>query len=165
VSSAPPRAAYKVNTLGDAGRGRRAARHIQGRQGFDGRGERGFGDLYSINAMTWGTVELEPEVRDWLENLSAGQFARALFYIDLLADQGPLLDEPYTRQLDGRLRELRFHLDRAAIRITYWMTGERRIILLTVFHKTQMREDREIARARRALKLCIDEGHTVDEEE
>jgi hypothetical protein len=30
------------------------------------------------------------------------------FYIDLLADQGPLLGEPYTRQLDGKLRELRF---------------------------------------------------------
>ncbi|WP_199754927.1 type II toxin-antitoxin system RelE/ParE family toxin [Amycolatopsis sp. WAC 04197] len=32
------------------------------------------------------------------------------FYGDLLAEQGPLLGEPYTRQLDGKLRELRFHL-------------------------------------------------------
>ena len=75
------------------------------------------------------------------------------------------LDEPYTRQLDGRLRELRFHMDRAAIRITYWIAAERRIILLTVFRKTQMREDRQIERARRAMARCIDEGHTVDEEE
>jgi len=115
--------------------------------------------------MTWGTVELEPEVRDWLEDLSTPQFARAAFYIDLLADQGPLLDEPYTRQLDGRLRKLRFHLDRAVIRITYWIAAEWRIILLTVFRKTQMREDRQVERARRALARCIDEGHTVDEEE
>ena len=115
--------------------------------------------------MTWGTVELEPEVRVWLEDLSIPHFARAAFYIDLLADRGPLLDEPYTRQLDGRLRELRFHLDRAAIRITYWIAAERRIILLTVFRKTQMREDRQIERARRALIRCMDEGHAVDEEE
>ncbi|WP_405061476.1 hypothetical protein OG474_07460 [Kribbella sp. NBC_01505] len=26
--------------------------------------------------MSWGTVELEPEVRDWLEALSAALFAR-----------------------------------------------------------------------------------------
>jgi hypothetical protein len=50
--------------------------------------------------MAWGTVELEPEVRDWLEQLPTDQFARAAFYIDLLADEGPLLSEPYTRQLD-----------------------------------------------------------------
>ena len=38
-------------------------------------------------------------------------------------------------------------------------------LLLTVFRKTQMREDRQVERARRALARCIDEGHTVDEEE
>jgi hypothetical protein len=38
----------------------------------------------------------------------------AAFYIDLLADEGPSLSEPYTRQL----RELRLHLDRQAVRIT-----------------------------------------------
>lgn len=26
---------------------------------------------HSIDAMSWGTVELEPEVRDWLEGLRA----------------------------------------------------------------------------------------------
>ncbi len=68
--------------------------------------------------MSWGTVELEPEVRDWLEGLSTTQFATAAFYVDLLADQGPLLGEPYTRQLDGKLRELRFHLSGQAVRVT-----------------------------------------------
>src|SRR5512144_463866 len=51
--------------------------------------------------MTWGSVELEPEVRDWLEDLPTAQFMTAAFYIDLLAEQGALLGEPYTRQLDG----------------------------------------------------------------
>lgn len=86
--------------------------------------------------MTWGTVELEPEVRHWLEELPTTLFARAAFYIDLLAGHGPLLGEPYTKQLDGKLRELRFHLDGAPVRVTYWITVDRRIILLTVFRKT-----------------------------
>jgi phage-related protein len=86
-------------------------------------------------------------------------------YIDLLADRGVLLDEPYTRQLDGPLRELRFHLDRDAIRVTYWIAPGRRIILLTVFRKTRMREDQQIDRARQALARCRRDAHTVDEEE
>ena len=32
------------------------------------------------------------------------------FYIELLRQEGALLGEPYTRQLDGKLRELRFSL-------------------------------------------------------
>jgi hypothetical protein len=113
--------------------------------------------------MTWGTVELEPEVRDWLEELPTAHFATAAFYVDLLAEQGPLLGEPYTRQLDGKLRELRFHLEGNAIRITYWIASGRRIVLLTVFRKARMREDREVERARRALRRCVKQSHTVEE--
>jgi phage-related protein len=80
-----------------------------------------------------------------------------------LAERGPLLGEPYTRQLDGKLRELRFHLGARAVRVTYWVASGRRIVLLTVFAKTRMREDREIERARRALARCVAEEHSVEE--
>lgn len=110
-------------------------------------------------------MELEPEVRSWLEDLPTGQFATAAFYTDLLAASGPLLGEPYTRQIDGKLRELRFHLGRPSVRITYWIAPGRRIILMTVFAKTRMRERREIARARRALRRCIEAEHTVEEDD
>ena len=33
-------------------------------------------DCYSIAAMTWGTVELEAEVRTWLESLPTADFAK-----------------------------------------------------------------------------------------
>ncbi|MBF9135074.1 type II toxin-antitoxin system RelE/ParE family toxin [Plantactinospora sp. S1510] len=115
--------------------------------------------------MPWGAVELEPEVEKWLECLPTALFARAAFYVDLLAEQGPLLGEPYTKQLDGKLRELRFYLERQAVRITYWIASDRRIILLTVFHKTRMRDEREVDRARRALARCVDEVHRVEEKE
>lgn len=115
--------------------------------------------------MAWGSVELEPEVRDWLEQLPTARFMTAAFYIDLLAEQGPGLSEPYTRQLDGKLRELRFHLDRQAVRVTYWIASGRRIVLLTVFVKTRMRERGEVDRARRALAACIAAEHDVEGDE
>lgn len=118
---------------------------------------------YSIAAMAWGGVELEPEVEKWLESLPTALFARAAFYVDLLAEYGPLLGEPYTKQLDGKLRELRFHLERQAVRVTYWIASDKRIILLTVFYKTRMRDEREVARACRALVRCVDEAHRPEE--
>lgn len=43
---------------------------------------------YSIAAMPWGVVELEPEVEKWMESLPIAQFAHAAFYVDLLAETG-----------------------------------------------------------------------------
>ncbi|MFN2496723.1 MAG: type II toxin-antitoxin system RelE/ParE family toxin [Pseudonocardiaceae bacterium] len=72
---------------------------------------------------------------------------------------------PSERQLDGKLRELRFHLGGQAVRVTYWIASGRRIVLLTVFGKTRMRESREIDRARQALRQCIAAEHTADEDD
>lgn len=52
-----------------------------------------------------------------------------------------------------------------SVRITYWIAPGRRIIALTVFAKTRMREAAEIARAARAMARCQQEGHTPDEDE
>jgi len=85
----------------------------------------------------WGEIELEPEVRAWVEDLNEDDFGQVAFRVRRLAEEGPLLGEPYTRQLDGKLRELRFFLGRQRFRITYYIASGRRIILLTVFHKTK----------------------------
>jgi hypothetical protein len=86
-------------------------------------------------------------------------------------EQGVLLDEPYTRQLKGKLRELRFHLGREQRfhlgreqrRISYYIASERRIVLLTVFRKTRMREAGEVSQAETAMRLCIAEDHTAED--
>lgn len=54
---------------------------------------------------------MSPMSATGLRGFPQAQFATAAFYIDLLAEHGPLLGEPYSKQLSGKLRELRFHLD------------------------------------------------------
>lgn len=115
--------------------------------------------------MSWGTIELEQEVEEWLLSLTDDCFGQVERYVDLLAEEGVHLGEPFTRQLDGKLRELRFYLGRQQTRITYYTATGRRIVLLTVFSKTRPRERQEISRARQAMLKCIDEGHTAEEEE
>ncbi|RBM22406.1 hypothetical protein DEH69_04320 [Streptomyces sp. PT12] len=64
------------------------------------------------------------------------------------------------------MRELRFALDGSAVRLTYWLAPQRRIVFLTVFRKTKMREMTEVERARQAQKVCEAEHvaatHTYD---
>lgn len=75
------------------------------------------------------------------------------------------LGEPYTRQLRGKLRELRFYLGREAVRVSYYVASGRRIVLLTVFRRTRQRELAEIERAHAAMERCIAEGHTAGDDE
>ena len=100
------------------------------------------------------TIEIEPEVRLWLENIPAHLYVTAEQKVDRLAANATTLGEPYTRHLGGKLRELRFDLDGNAQRITYWIAPGRRIVLLTVFRKARMRETAEAERARSARAVC-----------
>ena len=101
--------------------------------------------------MAWGEVEVTDEVREWLLGLPEKEYARAMAYIDLLAERGVHLGEPQTRQLGGKLRELRFQLAGERRRITYYIAPGRRVILLTVFRKTRQRERGEVQRAEEAM--------------
>lgn len=100
------------------------------------------------------SVEIEPEVRLWLEGLPDPHFRQVEEKVDLLSLMPTTLGEPHSRHLGGRLRELRFRLGGESVRVTYWLAPYRRIVLLTVFRKTRMREVAEVARAHQALKLC-----------
>lgn len=110
------------------------------------------------------TIEIEPEVRDWLEALPAKHFLKIDEYVGLLAEQAESLSEPYARYLGDGVRELRPTLDGAAIRITYWVASGRRVILLTVFRKTRMREDIEVKRAKLAQQTCQAEHEPAHQE-
>ena len=70
------------------------------------------------------------------------------------APYGARSGEPYTRHLDGKVRELRFRLLRQQTRVTYWLAPGHRVVLLTVFHKTRIAETTEVERAVQAQKTC-----------
>jgi hypothetical protein len=53
-----------------------------------------------VNAM-WGSIELEPEIRQRYLALPDGEADRVRFHIDRLSELGATLGEPQTRQLDG----------------------------------------------------------------
>ncbi|MGW3485698.1 type II toxin-antitoxin system RelE/ParE family toxin [Streptomyces sp. NPDC001054] len=110
-------------------------------------------------------IEIEPEVRLWLENISAQHHKQVERVVDLLAEEATTLDEPYSRHLGGKVRELRFRLGDAHQRLTYWLAPGRRVVLLTVFRKTRMREQTEVDRAQRAQRLCETEHRAAAEHE
>ncbi|MFE1048226.1 type II toxin-antitoxin system RelE/ParE family toxin [Streptomyces olivaceus] len=102
----------------------------------------------------------EPEVRDWLELLPFRLYRRVEDKRDRLLDEPTTLGGPYSRHLGGKLRELRFELDGEAVRIPYWLAPGQRIVLLSVFRKTRMREAAEVERAHQVQKVCETEhGH------
>jgi len=84
-------------------------------------------------------VELEPEVRQWLDALPVTDYRTVEYHADRLAEAPTTLGGSYSRHLSGAVRELRFHLGRTAWRISYWWAPQRRIVLLTVFRKTRNR--------------------------
>ncbi len=111
------------------------------------------------------SVEMEPEVEEWLESLPPVLFAMAASRVDYLADVGASTRMPRSRSLGDGLFELRFDLGRVAQRISFYFPGHRRIVLLTVFRKQRQNERAEVARARLAMRICVEQAHTADEEE
>ena len=81
--------------------------------------------VYSCPVNGRYDIELEPEVREWLETLRLKDYAKVEAMADILAERAETLGEPYSRHLNGKTRELRFHLDRSAVRISYWLARAR----------------------------------------
>lgn len=111
------------------------------------------------------SVELEPEVESWIDELPIADFAAVVARVERLAERGSRLRMPASRSLGEGLFELWFDLHRVAQRITYYFASGRRIVLLTVFRKQRQSEHVEVRRARQAMARCIEEGHTPDDEE
>jgi len=99
-------------------------------------------------------VELEPEVRDWLDGLSDSDFKRVDEVCGMLAEKGTGLGGPWSDHLDGAVWELRVRLHQVAVRVTYWCRPDGTIVLLTVFRKTRQHDQRQIDRAVRAQQAC-----------
>jgi hypothetical protein len=108
-------------------------------------------------------IEMEPEVRAWLEALPKRQFGHVLAFAEKLAEEAATLGEPYSRHLGGKVRELRIPLHPLDVRVTYWLAPGQRVVLLTVFRKTRPQETAEVERAQRVQRECeASHGHARD---
>ena len=110
------------------------------------------------------SVEVEPEVEQWIESLSVREFATVVAAVERLAEDGSRLRFPASRSLGGGLFELRVDLGRVARRVTFCFAEDRRIVLLTTFRKQRQNERAEVRRAREAMRRCVAEGHSPEEE-
>jgi hypothetical protein len=66
-------------------------------------------------------LELEPEVRDWLESLSDSDYKRTDEVAGMLAEKGTSLGGPWSEHLEGEVWELRLRLAHVAVTVTYWV--------------------------------------------
>ena len=74
-------------------------------------------------------------VAEFLDSLSHRARAKVVRYLELLATHGVLLKEPYTKQVKGKIREIRVRDDVGAVRVLYFAFTGRRLILLHGFIK------------------------------
>jgi hypothetical protein len=58
-------------------------------------------------------LELEPEVRDWLESLSESDYKRTHEITGMLAEKGSSLGGPWSEHLEGEVSEPRSGLPRS----------------------------------------------------
>lgn len=94
---------------------------------------------------------------EFLNDLPIKARARVVKLIDLLAEYGVLLKEPYTRQIRGKIRELRVKDNLGHIRVFYFtFTGRRFILLHGFLKKTDKTPEREIEIAEKRMKDFIE---------
>jgi phage-related protein len=87
-------------------------------------------------------------VLEYIENLPEKEKAKVLKYIEFLRIQKGVLDEPYSKHIKGKIRELRVDFAKSRHRIFYFTFIEKVIILLHAFRKTTAKTPvREIEKA------------------
>ncbi len=74
-------------------------------------------------------------VKEYIENLNWKDRSKVLKYIDFLRERGGYLDEPYSKHITGKMRELRVDFGRNRHRIFYFTFIGKAIILLSAFNK------------------------------
>jgi len=90
-------------------------------------------------------------VQDYLDGLEAREALRVSDSLELLEDRGTALGAPHTRNLGGKLWELRV-LGRVQHRVLYFAASGRRLVLLHAFtKKTPKTPPTELETARRRM--------------
>ncbi len=111
-----------------------------------------------ITTMVWEIVFYKDKngrepLMDFLNDLPIKTRAKVVKMIDLLAEYGVLLKEPYTRQIKGKIRELRIKDNMGHVRVLYFtFTGKRFVLLHGFVKKTDKTHEGEIQLAEKRMK-------------
>lgn len=103
-------------------------------------------------------------VREYILAQSSKDIAKILKYIEFLRQRNGVLDEPYSKHIRGKLRELRVDFSNNRHRIFYFTFVGKNIILLHAFRKdTAKTPESEIVKAENNLNQIINnEASYVD---
>lgn len=90
----------------------------------------------------------EEPVREYIDALEQKSQMKVLKYIVYLREHGGHIDEPYSRHIEGKIRELRVDFANNRHRIFYFAFVNRNIIFLSAFlKKTEKTPRKEIEKA------------------
>ena len=88
------------------------------------------------------------QVKDYIDRLSVKDRAKIAKYMDFLREKAGVLDEPYSKHIRGKLRELRVDFGKNKHRIFYFTFINRKIVMLHAFlKKTEKTPESEIKKA------------------
>ncbi|HEC30398.1 MAG TPA: type II toxin-antitoxin system RelE/ParE family toxin [Candidatus Yonathbacteria bacterium] len=95
-------------------------------------------------------------VLEYIEKLDKKNKTKVLKYVDFLRENKGYLDEPYSKHISGKTRELRVDFSRNRHRVFYFTFVNKTIILLYSFlKKTAKTPKSEIDRAKNNYKDAI----------
>ncbi len=87
-------------------------------------------------------------VKEYIDDLSEKEQVKIFARLELLKEREGYLDEPYSKYIKGKVRELIINFSRNRHRIFYFIfTGKRIILLYAFLKKTQKTPRREINKA------------------
>lgn len=102
-------------------------------------------------------------VAEFLDSLPERARAKAVRYIELLCTYGVLLKEPYTKQVRGKIREIRVTDRIGAVRVLYfgWTHG-RFILLHGIIKKTDKTPSRAIDVAEKRMQDFLSRNEATE---
>ncbi len=114
-----------------------------------------YNEKYQVKFYLDGRTRKFPVV-EYLKSLDYKIRQKVNKYIEVLKDNGGYLDEPYSRHIKGKIRELRVDFSNHRHRILYFSFVNKNIILLHAFtKKTQKIPERELVIAEKNYQDVI----------
>ena len=110
---------------------------------------------YSVSFYTLVLSSVSPVI-EFIESLPPKHQAKIFKYIDFLRFKNGILDEPYSRHIKGKIRELRVDFGKNKYRIFYFTLIGKRIVMLHGFiKKTNQTPIQEISMAEKNYSNVI----------